>query len=98
MYAGSSQPPVPQERRVTTLKSAEITNIPQRALEHIAPVQALKDLQDKCPELFKMKVYNLTGLDSGRLSWRRGLLQSLLLPLAPWQGVAGTMIKAQWGR
>jgi hypothetical protein len=38
--------------------------IPQRALGHISPVQALKEWQEKCPELFKKKVYNLTGLDS----------------------------------
>jgi transposase InsO family protein len=38
--------------------------IPQRALGHIAPVQALQDWQEKRPELFKKKVYNLTGLDT----------------------------------
>jgi transposase InsO family protein len=38
--------------------------IPQRALGHISPVQALKEWQEKCPELFKKKVYNLTGLDT----------------------------------
>ena len=37
--------------------------LPQRALGHLSPVQALKDWQEKCPELFKRKVYNLTGLD-----------------------------------
>ena len=37
--------------------------IPQRALGHIAPVQALQDWQEKCPRLFKKKVYNLTGLN-----------------------------------
>ncbi len=37
--------------------------IRQRALGHIAPVQALQDWQKRCPELFKKKVYNLTGLD-----------------------------------
>ena len=39
-------------------------HIPQRALGHIAPVQALQDWQEKRPELFKKKVYNLTGLDT----------------------------------
>jgi hypothetical protein len=39
-------------------------HIPQRALGHIAPVQALQDWQEMCPELFKKKVYNLTGLDN----------------------------------
>ncbi|MBP6242961.1 MAG: IS481 family transposase, partial [Chromatiaceae bacterium] len=38
--------------------------IPQRALGHLSPVQALQDWQEKCPALFKKKVYNLTGLDS----------------------------------
>ncbi len=38
--------------------------IPQRALGHIAPVQALQDWQERCPELFKKKVCNLTGLDN----------------------------------
>jgi len=37
--------------------------IPQRALGHLSPVQALRDWQERCPELFKKKVYNLTGLD-----------------------------------
>ncbi len=38
--------------------------IPQKALGHISPVEALKDWQKQRPELFKMKVYNLTGLDT----------------------------------
>ncbi len=37
--------------------------MPQRALGHLSPVQALQDWQGRCPELFKKKVYNLTGLD-----------------------------------
>jgi transposase InsO family protein len=37
--------------------------IPQRALGHLSPVQALKDWQEMRPELFKKKVYNHTGLD-----------------------------------
>jgi putative transposase len=37
--------------------------IPQRALGHLSPVQALQDWQERCPGLFKKKVYNLTGLD-----------------------------------
>ncbi len=39
-------------------------HIPQRALGHLSPVQALQDWQEKCPRLFKKKVYNLTGLDT----------------------------------
>jgi hypothetical protein len=38
--------------------------IPQRALNHVAPVQALKDWHAKKPELFKRRVYNQPGLDS----------------------------------
>jgi len=38
--------------------------IPQKALGHIAPIQAMKDWQKKEPRLFKKRVYNLTGLDS----------------------------------
>ncbi len=38
-------------------------HIPQRALGHIAPAQALQDWQEKRPALFIKKVYNLTGLD-----------------------------------
>ena len=37
--------------------------IPQRALKHISPVQALKDWHAKKPELFKKRVYNQPGLD-----------------------------------
>lgn len=38
--------------------------IPQRALNHVSPVQALKDWHTKRPELFKKRVYNQTGLDT----------------------------------
>ncbi len=38
--------------------------IPQRALGHITPVQGLQGGQEKCPRLFKKKVYNLMGLDN----------------------------------
>ncbi len=31
-------------------------HIPQRSLGHLSPVQALKDWQEKCPELFKRKM------------------------------------------
>ena len=41
--------------------------IPQKALGHIAPIQALKDWQQKSPERFKKRVYNLTGLDRQRV-------------------------------
>ena len=44
-------------------------HIPQKALGHIAPIQALKDWRDKRPELFKKRVYNLQGLDTK--PWRR---------------------------
>ena len=44
-------------------------HIPQKALGHIAPIQALKDWHEKRSELFKKRVYNLRGLDThGRRS------------------------------
>ena len=46
--------------------------IPQRALGHVSPIQALKEWQKKRPDLFVKRVYNVTGLDTctstGRLS------------------------------
>ncbi|MGK5033299.1 IS481 family transposase, partial [Janthinobacterium sp. MDT1-19] len=38
-------------------------NIPQRALNHQTPIQALKEWQAKKPDLFVKRVYNQTGLD-----------------------------------
>ena len=38
--------------------------IPQQALGHITPIQAMKDWQEKAPQLFQKKVYNLMGLDA----------------------------------
>ena len=40
--------------------------IPQRALGHVSPIQALKEWQKKRPDLFVKRVYNVTGLDSSR--------------------------------
>lgn len=37
--------------------------IPQRALDHVSPIQAMKTWREKHPELFKNRVYNLAGLD-----------------------------------
>ena len=39
-------------------------SIPQRALKHQTPIQALKKWQEAKPELFVKKVYNHGGLDS----------------------------------
>ncbi len=39
-------------------------NIPQRALKHQTPIQALKDWQAERPELFTKRVYNQAGLDT----------------------------------
>ncbi|MBK1656579.1 hypothetical protein CKO29_18190, partial [Allochromatium vinosum] len=47
-------------------------HLPQKALGHIAPIQALKDWRDKRPELFKKRVYNLRGLDSYELNSQAG--------------------------
>ena len=38
-------------------------NIPQRALKHQSPIQALKKWQQERPDLFVKRVYNQTGLD-----------------------------------
>lgn len=38
--------------------------IPQRALGHVCPIQALKNWYEKAPERFNFRVYNLTGLDT----------------------------------
>jgi IS30 family transposase len=38
-------------------------NIPQRALGHQTPIQALKLWHEKKPELFTKRVYNQAGLD-----------------------------------
>ena len=39
-------------------------SIPQRALNHQSPIQALKAWQAQKPELFVKRVYEQTGLDS----------------------------------
>ena len=39
-------------------------SIPQRALDHRTPVQALKDWHENRPELFRKRVYNQPGLDT----------------------------------
>jgi transposase InsO family protein len=38
--------------------------LPQAALGHRAPIEALKEWQQKRPDLFRKRVYQLTGLDS----------------------------------
>jgi len=51
----------------TTLKRYVNTynqQIPQRALNHLSPIQALKEWQKKKPELFKKRIYNQAGLDN----------------------------------
>lgn len=39
-------------------------NIPQRALMHKTPIQALKEWNENCPGLLRKCVYNQTGLDT----------------------------------
>ena len=43
-------------------------SIPQRALQHKTPIQALKEWHAKQPELFRKRVHNQPGLDSRRCS------------------------------
>lgn len=38
--------------------------IPQRALNHLSPVQALQDWRAKRPDLFVKRVYDQPGLDA----------------------------------
>ena len=38
--------------------------IPQRALGHVCPIQALKNWHQKEPERFNFRIYNLAGLDT----------------------------------
>lgn len=40
--------------------------IPQRDLNHVSPVQAMKNWQAKKQELFVKRVYNQSGLDNQR--------------------------------
>lgn len=44
--------------------------IPQRALGHRCPLQALQEWQRKQPEQFKSEIYNLTGLDRTHVIYR----------------------------
>lgn len=49
----------------TLLRYAALYNqsIPQKALGHIPPLQALKNWHSSRPDLFNKRVYNLSGLD-----------------------------------
>ena len=50
----------------TLIEYVKIYNqlIPQKALGHIAPIEAMKKWVKTNPELFKKRVHNLTGLDT----------------------------------
>ena len=54
-----------KDLKQTLLNYREVYNhhIPQRALGHVTPIQALKQWQQKRPEIFVKKVYNHAGLD-----------------------------------
>lgn len=39
-------------------------SIPQRALKHKTPIQALKEWREERTELFRKRVYNQAGLDT----------------------------------
>ena len=39
-------------------------HIPQKNIGHLTPIQKLKEWQNKEPDLFKKKVYDLSGLDN----------------------------------
>ena len=50
------------------LQYAEVYNnyIPQKNIGHMPPIEAMKIWQNSHPQLFKKKVYKLTGLDNYR--------------------------------
>ena len=55
-----------KDLRQTLLNYRKVYNhhIPQKAPGHITPIQALKQWQEKRPEIFVKKVYNHAGLDT----------------------------------
>ena len=55
-----------KDLRQTLLNYRDVYNhhIPQKTLGHITPIQALKQWQEKRPEIFMKRVYNHTGLDT----------------------------------
>jgi len=69
LHKVESRDPV-QVRKLDKLPSASASGdtynhrIPQRALDHRNPIQALKAWRDKKPELFVKRVYEQTELDS----------------------------------
>jgi hypothetical protein len=56
----------------TSLNYLKLYNhhIPPRAIEAKTSIQALKELQQKKPDLFVKRVYDQTGLDSSSLIWQ----------------------------
>ena len=65
-FASAAELETTLERYVKTYNQL----IPQRALNHLSPIQALKEWQKKKPKLFKKRVYNQPGLDSySRNNW-----------------------------
>lgn len=63
-FASAAELETTLERYVKTYNQL----IPQRALNHLSPIQALKEWQKKKPKLFKKRVYNQPGLDT--YPWR----------------------------
>ena len=59
-FASAAELETTLERYVTLYNH----HIPQRALNHQTPIQALQEWQKKKPDLFVKDVYNLTGLDT----------------------------------
>lgn len=59
-FASAAELETTLERYVKTYNQL----IPQRALNHLSPIQALKEWQKKKPKLFKKRVYNQPGLDT----------------------------------
>ena len=77
-FASAAELETTLERYVKTYNQL----IPQRALNHLSPIQALKEWQKQKPKLFKKRVYNQPGLDiyqhpqfAQRMRGRNPLLQ-----------------------
>ena len=77
-----------KDLKQTLLNYREVYNhhIPQRALGHVTPIQALKQWQQKRPEIFVKKVYNHAGLDSYKVLFTTALALVEKLELAEIKG------------
>ena len=75
-------------------------HIPQRALKHRSPVQALKEWQHRKPELFKKRVYKQAGLDiyTNGLGWNCSCSGTCRRQKSNWYRHTGTVPEARLDR